>query len=272
MLNFVKGLLLIATFCGFASFTNSQDSSRSLDIDAPLTSVRTRLKTIVLDAGHGGKDPGCHGSKNNESKVALKIVLEIGAKIKEEYPDMRVLYTRMKDVFVNLHERSAIANRNKADLFISIHCNSHPSSKFAGTETYTMGLHKTSENLDVAKRENSVILQETDYKKTYNGFNPNSPLAHIMMANYQNTFMMNSIKLAQKVERQFKKQTNRTSFGVKQAGFLVLWETAMPSVLIEAGFLTNDKEEKYLASKEGQEEVAQAVFKAFKLYKEEIEN
>ncbi|MCU0468863.1 MAG: N-acetylmuramoyl-L-alanine amidase [Arcicella sp.] len=233
MLNFVKGLLLIALFCGFGSISPLQDSSHNADIITP-TSGKTRIKTIVLDAGHGGKDPGCHGANHNESKIALKIVLEVGAKIKEEYPEMRVLYTRMKDVFVNLHERSAIANRNKADLFISIHCNSHPSSKFAGTETYTMGLHKTNENLDVAKRENSVILQ--------------------------------------KVERQFKKQTNRTSFGVKQAGFLVLWETAMPSVLIEAGFLTNEKEEKYLASSEGQDEVAQAVFKAFKLYKEEIEN
>ena len=269
MLNFVKGLLLIASFCCLGGFAPLQDSSSVSD--NPNTGS-TRLKTVVLDAGHGGRDPGCHGANYNESKIALKIILLVGEKIKAEFPEVRVLYTRMKDVKIDLHERSAIANRNKADLFISVHCNSHPSSKFVGTETYTMGLHKTNENLDVAKRENSVILQETNYKKTYNGFDPSSPLAHIMMANYQNAFMTNSIKLASKVERQFKKHDNRTSYGVKQAGFLVLWETAMPSVLIETGFLTNPEEEKYLASAEGQNEVANSIVKAFKLYKEEIEN
>jgi N-acetylmuramoyl-L-alanine amidase len=271
MLKFVKGFILIASFCGLGSFAPLQDSSE-IEKTPPTPSVKTRLKTVVLDAGHGGKDPGCHGASHNESKITLKIVLALGKKISDEYSDVRVIYTRMKDTYPALSERSAIANRNKADLFMSIHCNSHPSSKFAGTETYTMGLHKTNENLDVAKRENSVILQEKDYKKTYKGFDPNSPLAHIMMANYQNTFMMNSIKFAQKVERQFKKHTSRNSYGVKQAGFLVLWETAMPSVLIETGFLTNEAEEKYLASEEGQEEVSQAIFKAFKAYKEEIEN
>jgi len=267
MLKFVKGFILATTFCGLGGFTPLQDSSNSV-----VTYVKTQLKTVVLDAGHGGKDPGCHGVSNNESKIALKIVLALGRKISKEFPDVKVIYTRKKDVYPTLHERSDIANRNKADLFMSIHCNSHPSSKFAGTETYMMGLGKTNENLNVAKRENSVILQEKDYQKTYNGFNPNSPLAHIMMANYQNTFMMNSIKFAQKVERQFKKQTNRRSYGVKQAGFVVLWETTMPSVLIETGFLTNGSEEKYLASQVGQEEVAESIFKAFKLYKEEIEN
>lgn len=271
MLKFVKGLILTAIVCGLGSFAPLQDSSVALNENPPIF-VKTKLQTVVLDAGHGGKDPGCHGANHNESKIALKIVLELGKKISDEFPEMKVVYTRKKDVYPTLNERSALANRSKADLFISIHCNSHPSSKFAGTETYTMGLHKTNDNLNVAKRENSVILQEKDYQKTYNGFNPNSPLAHIMMANYQNAFMMNSIRFAQKVERQFKKQTNRTSYGVKQAGFLVLWETAMPSVLIETGFLTNAAEEKYLASQEGEEEVAQSIFKAFKLYKEEIEN
>jgi N-acetylmuramoyl-L-alanine amidase len=271
MLKFVKALILVTIFCGFGGFKSFQDPNKGWT-DNPPTSGKTSLKTVVLDAGHGGKDPGCHGANHNESKIALNIVLALGQKISDEFPDVKVIYTRKKDVYPTLNERSALANRNKADLFMSIHCNSHPSSKFAGTETYTMGLHKSNDNLSVAKRENSVILQEKDYQKTYNGFNPNSPLAHIMMANYQNAFMMNSIKFAQKVERQFKKQTNRTSYGVKQAGFLVLWETAMPSVLIETGFLTNEAEEKYLASEEGKEEVAQAIFKAFKQYKEEIEN
>jgi N-acetylmuramoyl-L-alanine amidase len=271
MLKFVKALILATIFCGFGGFKSFQDPNNRWT-DDPTVSVKTRLKTVVLDAGHGGKDPGCHGVNHNESKIALKIVLSLGQKISDEFPDVKVIYTRKKDVYPTLDERSALANRNKADLFMSIHCNSHPSSKFAGTETYTMGLHKSNDNLNVAKRENSVILQEKDYQKTYNGFNPNSPLAHIMMANYQNAFMMNSIKFAQKVERQFKKKSNRTSYGVKQAGFLVLWETAMPSVLIETGFLTNEAEEKYLASEEGKEEVALAIFKAFKQYKEEIEN
>ena len=202
MLKFVKGFLLIASFCGLGAFISPQDTISGVDVSVPNGSAN-RIKTIVLDAGHGGKDPGCHGANHNESIIALKIILAVGEKIKAAYPKVKVLYTRMKDVKIDLHERSAIANRNRADLFISVHCNSHPSAKFAGTETYTMGLHKTNENLNVAKRENSVILQEDDYKNTYNGFNPNSPLAHIMMANYQNAFMTNSIKLASKVEEKF---------------------------------------------------------------------
>lgn len=270
MLKFVKGFLIITWICSLSGFT-FQDSLVEESANQPV-SLQTRVRTVVLDAGHGGKDPGCHGASNDESKIALKIVLELGERIKDEYPEVRVIYTRTKNVFVDLHERSAIANRNKADLFISVHCNAHHSSKLAGTETYTMGLHKTSSNLDVAKRENSVILQEANYEKNYNGFNPNSPLGHIMMANYQNAFMMNSIKLAQKIEKQFKLKTERHSYGVKQAGFLVLWETAMPSVLVEAGFLTNKNEEQYLASQSGQNDVAEAIFRAFKSYKEEIEN
>lgn len=270
MLKFVKGFLIITWICSLSGFTfrfSLAEKSAKLPV-----LLQTKVKTVVIDAGHGGKDPGCHGAGNNESKIALKIVLELGKKIKADYPDVRVIYTRSKDVFVDLHERSAIANRNKADLFISVHCNANRSTKLAGTETYTMGLHKTSSNLDVAKRENSVILQEANYEKNYNGFNPNSPLGHIMMANYQSAFMMNSLKLAQKIEKQFRQNSERHSYGVKQAGFLVLWETAMPSVLVEAGFLTNRNEEDYLASKSGQNEVAEAIFKAFKSYKEEIEN
>lgn len=266
MLNSVKALLVVGILAILTSFRTWQE-------DSIPSSNRTRIRTVCLDAGHGGKDPGCIGATGiHESKIALRVILELGKKLEAEYPNLKVIYTRKKDVFIDLHERSAIANRNKADLFISVHCNSHPSSKFFGTETYTMGLHKTEGNLDVAKRENSVILQETDYKRKYKGFDPNSPLAHIMMANFQNAFMANSIKFAQKVERQFKKTSDRKSYGVKQAGFLVLWETAMPSVLVEAGFLTNRDEEKYLNTENGQEEVAEAIAKAFRQYKEEIEN
>ncbi|WP_338877146.1 N-acetylmuramoyl-L-alanine amidase [Spirosoma sp. SC4-14] len=231
-----------------------------------------QLRTVVLDAGHGGKDPGCIGRKTRESRVVLKLVLELGRKIKQHMPKMRVIYTRSSDHFVDLYERGAIANRNRADLFISIHCNASPSSsRVYGTETYTMGLHKTQGNLEVARRENAAILQERDYQTTYKGFNPNSPLATIMLANYQHAFMASSINFAEKIERSFRHNANRKSNGVKQAGFIVLWKTAMPSVLIETGYLTNPTEENYLMSEEGQEEIADAIYKAFSQYKQEIE-
>lgn len=243
-----------------------------VDADQPAESAPNQIRTVVLDAGHGGKDPGTHGLKVRESRVVLKLVLELGRKIKKEMPGTRVIYTRSTDHFVELSERSAIANRNKADLFISIHCNASPSSsRVYGTETYTMGLHKTEGNLNVAKRENAVILKEANYQQTYKGFNPNSPLAHIMLANYQHAFMGSSINFAEKVERSFRRVAERRSNGVKQAGFLVLWRTTMPSVLIETGYLTNPAEEQYLMSEEGQEQIAGAIYKAFAQYKEEIE-
>ncbi len=236
------------------------------------TAIPNAIRTVVLDAGHGGKDPGCHGRNVRESRITLKLVLALGRKIKEEMPSVRVIYTRASDRFIELAERSAIANRNRADLFISIHCNASPSSKRVyGTETYTMGLHKTEGNLDVAKRENAVILQEANYQQTYKGFNPNSPLAHIMLANYQHAFMGTSIDFAQKVERQFRHSADRTSHGVKQAGFLVLWRTTMPSVLIETGYLTNPDEEDFLASADGQQQISTAIYNAFAQYKREIE-
>lgn len=231
------------------------------------------LRTIVIDAGHGGKDPGTHGRKAKEKSVVLALALQLGRKIKQEQPDVRVIYTRSTDTFIELAERSSIANRNRADLFISLHCNASPSSnRVYGTETYTMGLHKTEGNLGVAKRENAVILKEDNYKQTYKGFNPESPIAHIMLANYQHAFMSNSIDFAQKVERNFRREAERKSNGVKQAGFLVLWRTAMPSVLIETGYLTNPDEENYLVSEKGQDEITDAILKAFLQYKDEVEN
>ncbi len=231
-----------------------------------------RLRTVVLDPGHGGKDPGTMTKRNRESRIVLKIALELGRRIKEELPGVKVVFTRTTDVFIELNERSAIANRNKADLFISIHVNASPSSsRVNGTETYTMGLHKTNGNLDVAKRENAVILKESNYKENYQGFDPDSPLAHIMLANYQHAFMNSSVDFAQKVEWSFKKNAERPSRGVKQAGFLVLWRTTMPSVLVETGYITNPDEERYLASEEGQHELANAIFRAFKAYKGEVD-
>lgn len=231
-----------------------------------------KVDVVVIDPGHGGHDSGTRGRTARESRTTLKIALELGRKIKAEMPEVKVLYTRTSDVFVELDERSAFANRNKADLFISIHCNSSPSSSRAlGTETYVMGLHKSEGNLEVAKRENSVILQEKDYKQKYKGFDPTSPLAHIMLANYQNAFLSSSLRFADHVEQQFKTISQRKSRGVKQAGFIVLWRTTMPSVLVETGFLSNPTEEAYLNSKSGQEEVAEAVYTAFKQYRQDME-
>lgn len=247
--------------------------SAATDATSSANDAPNQIRTIVLDAGHGGKDPGCLGRKTRESRVVLQLVLQLGRKIKQEMPNTRVIYTRSTDHFVELAERSAIANRSRADLFISIHCNASPSShKVYGTETYTMGLHKTNGNLDVAKRENAVILKEENYQQTYKGFNPNSPLAHIMLANYQHAFMGSSINFAEKVERSFRSNAERKSNGVKQAGFLVLWRTTMPSVLIETGFLTNPTEEDYLMSEHGQAEISTAIYKAFAQYKHELES
>ena len=230
------------------------------------------IDVVVIDAGHGGHDSGTKGKTARESRTTLKIALALGKKIKAEMPEVKVLYTRTSDVFVELAERSAYANRNRADLFISIHCNSSPnSSRALGTETYVMGLHKSEGNLEVAKRENSVILKEKDYKETYKGFDPTSPLAHIMLANYQSAFLSSSVRFAGHVERQFKSLSQRKSRGVKQAGFLVLWRTNMPSVLVETGFLSNPTEEAYLNSSKGQDEVAEAVYSAFKQYRKDME-
>ncbi|WP_210466413.1 N-acetylmuramoyl-L-alanine amidase family protein [Rufibacter roseolus] len=229
-----------------------------------------KIRTVVIDAGHGGKDTGCNGASAREKEVALKVALKLGELIEENVPDVNVIFTRKDDRFVELIDRAGIANKNHADLFISIHCNSGPSNAF-GTETYTMGLHKSSSNLAVATRENSVILQEEDYEKNYNGFNPKSPQSHILFSLYQSAYIDNSLRFAQKVEREFKTKVGRSSRGVKQAGFLVLWKSAMPSTLIEIGFLTNPTEEKYLNDKSNQSYIASGIYRAFKDYKQELE-
>lgn len=225
---------------------------------------------MVIDAGHGAHDNGCSGRTSKEKSVALKVALELGSIIEENMPEVKVVYTRKSDVFVKLIDRAGIANKNNADLFISIHCNAGPSSAY-GTETYTMGLHSSEGNLEVAKRENAVILQEEDYKKNYGGYDPKSPQSHILFSLYQSAYMDNSLRFASKVEEQFKTRVGRHSRGVKQAGYLVLWKSAMPSVLIETGFLTNPSEEKYLNDKTGQSYIASGIYRAFKEYKQELE-
>ncbi len=230
-----------------------------------------KIRTVVIDAGHGGKDPGCNGASAKEKEIALKVALQLGEMIEANLSDVKVIYTRKTDTFVELIDRAGIANKNHADLFISIHCNAGPSSA-KGTETYTMGLHKSSGNLAVATRENSVILQEDNYEKNYNGFNPTSPQSHILFSLYQSAYLDNSLRFAQKVEYQFKNRVGRTSRGVKQAGFLVLWKSAMPSTLIEIGFLTNPQEEKFLNDKTNQTYMASGIYRAFKEYKQELES
>lgn len=230
------------------------------------------LKTIVIDAGHGGKDSGCLGASAFEKEITLNVALKLGDYIKNEFPNLNVVYTRKTDVFVELHERSAIANKNEADLFISIHCNSSgPNKHVHGTETYVMGLNKSNANLDVAKRENAVIFQENNYKENYNGFDPNSPSSHIMFSLFQNVYREQSILFADLIENQFAKRAGRKSRGVKEAGFLVLFNTAAPSVLVESGFLSNNTEEDFLRSDYGQSIIASAIYRAFKEYKIEVE-
>lgn len=232
---------------------------------------KTKISCVVLDAGHGGHDPGTIGNRYQEKDIALSIVLKVGQYIRDNIPDVKVIYTRETDVFVPLDERAEIANKNQADVFISIHCNANPNKKPFGTETYTMGLTKASDNLEVAKRENSVILIEDNYSSRYQGFD-NSPESYIMLSLMQNTHRDQSIQLASSIQKQFRERANRIDRGVKQAGFLVLWQTTMPSVLIETGFLSNLEEEKFLASSAGQDYIASAIFRAFRDYKSMIEN
>lgn len=229
-----------------------------------------KLKTIVIDAGHGGKDPGCSGKISKEKYIALSVALELGRIVNEHLPDVKVIYTRKSDKFIELHERANIANRNAADLFVSIHCNAGP-HYFRGTETYAMGLHKTEGNLQVSIRENESILLEDNYLDKYEGFDPRSTEGYILFSLMQDAHLDNSLNVASKVEDQFKFRVNRHSRGVKQAGFLVLWKTTMPSILVELGFLTNEKEELYLNSKKSQVYLASALFRAIRDFKNEIE-
>ncbi len=240
------------------------------------------IKTICIDAGHGGKDPGCHGTQYKEKDVALAIALKLGEYIKKNMPDVKVVFTRTTDIFPSLDERAQIANKAKADLFICIHCNSacvldkktkkeKCNEDAIGAETYVMGLHKTDANLNVAKRENSAILMEDDYKKKYNGFDPESDEGYILMSIQQNSFLEKSLLFASKVQQNLKQTAGRIDRGVKQAGFLVLWRTAMPSVLIETGFLTNPDDHDFLGSKEGQDYMAICMFKSLRQYKDDVE-
>ena len=224
--------------------------------------------TLVIDAGHGGKDPGTRGVNALEKDVNLKVALAFGKYVERNCPDVKVIYTRKTDVFIELSERAAIANRNKADLFISIHSNALPDGKISrGFETYTLGMHRASDNLDVAKRENSVILVEDNYKQRYAGFDPKSSESYIMFELMQDNNMSNSVELAKMIQHEACSLSGRQNKGVHQAGFLVLRETSMPGCLIELGFLTTPDEEAFLDSSNGQDLLAHGIFNAFLKYK-----
>lgn len=229
------------------------------------------LKTVVIDAGHGGKDPGCLGSSSMEKDIALDVALQLGELIKRLQKDVNVVYTRTDDTFIPLQKRASIANKARADLFISIHCNAHQSHEKFGTETYIMGLHVSKSNLRVAMRENSVILQEANHKKHYQGFNPNSSASYILLSNFQHAHQDNSLLLANKIEGKFHQESARHSRGVKQSGFWVLARTAMPSVLVEIGFLTNPEEERYLNTALGKASMAASLYRAFRDYRKALE-
>ncbi len=229
------------------------------------------VKTIVIDAGHGGKDPGTHGQMSEEKDIVLDVALKVGSYIKEYLPDVKVIYTRSNDTFIELEERAAIANRNDADVFISIHANAVSRNTIYGTETYVMGLDKSDGNFEIAKRENSVILYEENTEERYEGFDPNSPESIILLSLTQSAYIENSLYLASKVEEQFGERAGRRSRGVRQAPFWVLWRTTMPSILVEIGYLTNPKEEKELNDPSVQGNIASGIFRAFRDYKNEIE-
>ena len=257
--NMKTNLITILIFLLVTSFTNAA----GVENDPPVDPF-----VVVLDAGHGGKDPGNTWNGFVEKTIALNIVMQVGAEL-EKLPDVKVIYTRKSDVFVTLAGRANIANKAEADLFISVHMNGH-TSQAQGTETFVLGLHRNEDNLEVAMRENEVIFLEEDYEVTYDGFNPNSPESYIGLTLMQEEYLDQSIHLADLIQQNFTNVNKRVNRGVKQAGFLVLRQTYMPSVLVEAGFLSNRAEGAYLNSPNGQSAIAQSIVKAVKDYKNSI--
>lgn len=235
---------------------------------AAVATAASKKFTLVIDAGHGGHDAGAIGAITKEKTINLNVALAFGRMVERNCPDVKVIYTRKTDVFIPLHERADIANRNKADLFISIHTNSLPKRHIArGMETYTLGMHRANDNLDVAKRENSVILIEKDYKQRYQGFDPNSAESYIIFEIIQDKNMAQSVELAKLVQKHTCSIAKRPDKGVKQAGFLVLRETSMPSCLIELGFISTPDEERFLDSDKGVELMGRGIYQAFCDYK-----
>ena len=260
-MNNVKLIFFLFAFVVSNNFVFGQSSSN-------------KIKTIVIDPGHGGKDSGTMGTKRfkiYEKHVALSVSLKLGKYISENFPDVEVIYTRNSDVFLELNERTEIANNANADLFISIHCDGFTNPKPSGASVFVMGMSKLKANMDVAMRENAAIYLEDNYQQKYDGFDPKSPESYIVFSLMQNTYLNQSLSFAEEVENQFSTRANRKSRGVKQAPFYVISRTNMPSILVECGFLTNPKEEEFLHTDIGQDYIASAIFRAFRSYKESIE-
>ena len=255
-------MFLLVIVLSNSSFTNDKTTSN-------------KLKTIVIDPGHGGHDPGNLGTgryKKTEKHIALAISLKVGELIKQNFPEIEIIYTRDNDDdFLKLGERTQLANDKNADLFISVHCDAFTNPKAYGAGVYVMGMSKLKANMDVAMKENAVIYLEDDYKENYEGFDPNTPESYIVFSLTQNTHLDQSLQLAEEVEQQFATRANRKSRGVKQAPFYVISRANMPSILIECGFLTNPDEEDFLHSEKGQEYMSSAIFRAFRTYKESVE-
>lgn len=228
--------------------------------------------TVVIDAGHGGKDAGAVGRTAKEKDINLAVALELGKLIEKNHPDVKVIYTRKTDVFVELNERANIANKAKADLFISVHTNSTAAKVGPqGTETYTLGMHRAADNLAVAKRENSVITLESNYEERYEGFDPSSSESYIIFELMQDKYMEQSVELARNIQQEFKQTGKRKDKGVHQAGFLVLRATSMPSVLVELGYVNNPTEEQFLKSQAGRQSLARCIYNGFAKYKKSIQ-
>ena len=257
MKNLIKLVVNLIALCLIflnSSFLNSQENNNNF--------------TVVLDPGHGGKDPGNRGNGYYEKNIALSIALKVGSEL-EKQSNINVIYTRKKDVFVNLFKRAEIANKAKADLFISIHCDSHTSNAY-GAGTFVLGLHANQRNFEIAKKENSVIFKEENYEQKYNGFDPNSPESVISLVLMQEDYLDQSIVIADLIQKAFVSDLKRKNRTVKQAGFIVLKYTYMPSVLVETGFLTNKKEGAYLNSKKGQTEMSKSIAKGILRYRKSI--
>ena len=257
------GLLLLGALFLSSSFTNDKENTNS------------KIRTIVIDPGHGGRDPGNLGTrryKKTEKHIALDISLKLGAYIAEAFPEIRIIYTRKtNEDFLELRERTQLANDNNADLFISVHCDAFTNPDAYGAGVYVMGMSKLKANMDIAMKENAVIYLEDDYKENYDGFDPNSAESYIVFSLMQNTHLDQSLQIAEQIEQQFSTRANRKSRGVKQAPFYVISRVNMPSILIECGFLTNPQEEDFLHSEKGQDYLASAIFRAFSVYKENFE-
>ena len=253
----------MALICAFISTASAEEGAQN----------SIKIKTVVLDAGHGGKDTGAI-SKNGaikEKDITLSVALKLGKMINSNYPDVKVVYTRKRDEYVELSKRAEIANRNKADLFISIHVNSQKGTTATGTETFVMGTHKSSSNFEICKLENSVIVLEEDYQSKYEGFDPNSPESYIIFSLLQNTHLEQSLKFAALIQDNFKLGPIKVNRGVKQGGLLVLWKTTMPAVLTEIGFISNPAESNQLRRDAVQSQIAARIFNAFAKYKTDYE-